>query len=71
RYISQRGARLQTAAGNLALFDPEQPLARGYALIFKDGSLVRSARDVVSGDAITAQLGHGAIGARVETVSDE
>jgi exodeoxyribonuclease VII large subunit len=71
RYISQRGARLQTAAGKLALFDPEQPLARGYALIFKDGSLVRSARDVVSGDAITAQLGHGAIGARVETVSDE
>lgn len=71
RYISQRATRLQTASGNLALLDPEQPLARGYALIFRDGSLVRSARDVAPGDAITAKLGRGAIEASVEAVHDE
>ena len=71
RYVSLRRSRLQDAAGKLATLDPEQPLARGYALIFRDGSLVRSARDVAAGDAIVARLGHGSLGARVETVRDE
>ncbi len=70
-YMTRRSNRLQIAATKLAALDPEQPLARGYALIFKDGSLVRSAQDVTSGDRITAQLGHGALDARVETVRNE
>jgi exodeoxyribonuclease VII large subunit len=71
RYFSERRSRLQSAIGNLALLDPEQPLARGYALIFHDGSLVRSARDVAPGDGIVARLGHGTLDARVEAVRDE
>ena len=71
RYVSERRTRLQNVAGKLALLDPEQPLARGYALIFRDGTLVRSARDVNAGDEIVARLGHGTLDARVETVRDE
>lgn len=71
RYVSQRGNRLQVATGKLALLDPEQPLARGYALIFRDGTLIRSAREVARGDAIVARLGHGTLEARVEAISNE
>lgn len=71
RYVSLRRSRLQDVAGKLAALDPEQPLARGYALIFRDGSLVRSTRDVAVGDGIVARLGHGTLDARVETVRDE
>jgi exonuclease VII large subunit len=62
---------LRTATGRLTALDPEQPLARGYALIFRGGSLVRSARDVAVGDGVVARLGHGTLDARVEAVRDE
>jgi len=71
RYASRRANRLQLAVTHLEALDPQAPLARGYALIFRDGVLVRSAADVRAGDAISAQLGRGTLDASVEAVRDE
>jgi len=71
QYATRLANRLQVASTKLTALDPEQPLARGYALIFSNGSLVRSARDVAPGDVIAARLGHGTLDARVEAVRDE
>jgi len=62
---------VQLASSRLAGVDPNAPLARGYALIQRDGRLVRSAAELKVGEAFTARLGHGAVDARVETVRDE
>jgi exodeoxyribonuclease VII large subunit len=63
--------RLQLASASLGALDPEQPLKRGYALVFRNGQLVRSAGDVEVGESVTARLGRGTLDARVEAVHDE
>jgi exodeoxyribonuclease VII large subunit len=45
---------------------PQATLARGYALVEKDGVAVRSVRDVKSGDAIDVRVSDGAFPARAE-----
>jgi exodeoxyribonuclease VII large subunit len=71
RFYSLRKHEVEVAATRLASVDPNAPLARGYAMILRDGALVRSAADVAPGDAISARLGHGTLDARVEAVHDE
>ncbi|MCJ7490669.1 MAG: exodeoxyribonuclease VII large subunit [Dehalococcoidia bacterium] len=48
---------------------PQATLARGYALVEKDGSAVRSVREVKSGDALDVRVSDGAFPARVEPKS--
>jgi exonuclease VII large subunit len=43
-------------------------LARGYAMILRDGHVVRDVDEVNAGDSIAARLGRGTIDARVEAV---
>jgi exodeoxyribonuclease VII large subunit len=62
---------LRIAENHLDRLDPNEPLARGYAMIFRDGVLVRSAGDVDRGERIVARLGHGTLEARVEATHDE
>jgi len=45
---------------------PQATLARGYALVEKDGVAVRRVRDVKSGDALDVRVSDGAFPARVE-----
>ena len=45
---------------------PQATLARGYALVEKEGMAVRSVRDVKSGDALDVRVSDGAFPARVE-----
>jgi exodeoxyribonuclease VII large subunit len=45
---------------------PQATLARGYALVEKDGVAVRSVREVKSGDALDVRVSDGAFPARVE-----
>jgi exodeoxyribonuclease VII large subunit len=59
------------AIARLASVDPGQPLKRGYAMVLRDGKLVRSARDVAAGDIIEARLAHGTLDARVEATHDD
>jgi exodeoxyribonuclease VII large subunit len=70
-YINRRSSAVQLAQTRLHAADPNAPLQRGYALIQREGRLIRSASELSVGDAITARLGRGSIGARVETVHDE
>ena len=62
---------LRLAENHLDRLDPNEPLERGYAMIFRDGVLVRSASDVQKGDELLARLGHGTLEARVEATHDE
>ena len=48
---------------------PQATLARGYALVEKEGVAVRSVRDVKSGDAIDVRVSDGGFPARVESKS--
>jgi exodeoxyribonuclease VII large subunit len=71
RFISRRAHAREIAAAHLDALDPLAPLARGYAVIHRNGELVRSVSQVAPGDEIRARLGRGTLGARVETVRDE
>jgi len=69
RLVSRRAHVLDVARTRLDAVNPEAPLQRGYALLMRDGVVVRSARDVSVGEEIQAKLQHGTLGTRVERVS--
>jgi exodeoxyribonuclease VII large subunit len=71
QYAARTTSRLAVLDVKLGGLDPLSPLERGYALVFKEGRLVRAASDVHAGDAITARLGRGTLDARVEASHDE
>lgn len=63
--------QLERAEAALDGEDPTRPLARGYAIVTKDGVAIRDAALLVPGDAVTARLTRGTFGARVESVHAE
>lgn len=63
--------RLELAEAALTGEDPMRPLARGYAIVFRNGAAVHDAATLATGDAVTAQLQRGTFEARVETVHPE
>ncbi|HEV7179819.1 MAG TPA: exodeoxyribonuclease VII large subunit [Candidatus Baltobacteraceae bacterium] len=68
RLAQRRSHALEVAATRLESADPNAPLARGYAMILREGRVVRGTEDVHAGDAVSARLGHGTLDARVEAV---
>lgn len=52
----------------LQAYNPNNVLARGYALVRKDATLVRSVRDISVGDKLTVDFHDGSISAKVEAV---
>lgn len=71
RLRGNRTHALEMAERTLHSLDPNAPLARGYAMILRDGAVVRSAQELSPGESITARLGRGTFDARVEAVRDE
>lgn len=71
RYFDERKHRVERAGLQLDRVDPGAPLARGYAIVSKGGTVVRDAKQIAPGDTVSARLGHGTFDARVETVRDE
>jgi exodeoxyribonuclease VII large subunit len=70
--LQQRWLRqLERAEAALDGVDPARPLARGYAIVTKDGVALRDAALLAPGDAVTARLMRGTFGARVESVHSE
>ena len=61
------GGRRELLAG----CDPLAPLARGYAIVTKNGSVVRDATTLNVGDTIAARLERGRLAARVESVASD
>jgi len=52
----------------LRLLDPKAPLKRGYALVYKDGKLVRSTKSVRKGDELQLALQDGMIETEVKKI---
>lgn len=49
--------------------DPYKPLELGYALVWKEGAVVRSAKNISAGDCLSLQLSDGEAIAAVENVT--
>ena len=64
--LERRRAALAQAGGRLRALSPQATLERGYAIVRRDGELVRSARVVSPEDRIVVELADGSFGARVE-----
>jgi len=63
--------RLGLAVASLDALSPLAVLQRGFAVAQKqDGSLLRDAKQVETGDAIKVRLARGRLGARVESVEE-
>lgn len=63
--------RLERAVARLDGEDPTRPLARGYAIVTKDGVAVQDVAVLAPGDAVSARVQRGTFGARVESVHAE
>ncbi|GAC1497784.1 MAG: exodeoxyribonuclease VII large subunit [Vulcanimicrobiaceae bacterium] len=61
--------RFERVFAKLAIVDPDRELQRGFALVTRDGKVLRHASDASAGDLITARLMHGTLDARVERVN--
>ena len=70
--LQHRRQRLDSAVTTLNVVSPLATLERGYAIITHDTDqqLITSSEQVHSGEQVTARLGSGTLGCRVETVTD-
>jgi exodeoxyribonuclease VII large subunit len=64
--VERRRATLAQAGGRLRALSPRSTLERGYAIVRREGELVRSAGAVSPGDALAVEVADGSFGARVE-----
>jgi exodeoxyribonuclease VII large subunit len=64
--VERKQARLEHAGGRLRALSPHATLDRGYAIVRRDSTIVRSATAVSPGDAIAVEVADGSFGARVE-----
>jgi len=64
--LERRRGRLDQAAARLTALSPRATLERGYAIVRRDGGIVRSGNAVTSGEAVDVELAEGGFGARVE-----
>jgi exodeoxyribonuclease VII large subunit len=64
--VERRRAALAQKAGRLRALSPRATLDRGYAIVRREGGLLRSANAVAPGDPISVELSDGAFAARVE-----
>jgi exodeoxyribonuclease VII large subunit len=64
--VERRRAALAQTAGRLRALSPRATLERGYAIVRREGELVRSAAAVSAGDPIAVEVADGGFGARVE-----
>jgi exodeoxyribonuclease VII large subunit len=60
--VSQQHQRLQLAAQSLELLSPQRTLERGYAVLRKpQGAVIRSVKEVQSGQVLEAMLADGSV----------
>ena len=63
--LERRRSTLEHAAGRLRALSPRATVQRGYAIVRKDGALVRSASAVAADDQIGVEVADGSFDARV------
>ncbi|HEX7900631.1 MAG TPA: exodeoxyribonuclease VII large subunit [Planctomycetota bacterium] len=67
RAVDAARARVREAAASLEALSPVSILARGYSITYRDGKIVKDAREVKPGDRLRTRLGSGEIDSRVES----
>jgi len=65
RRLRDHAARLALLAEQVAGRDPRAALARGYALVYRDGALVRRVKQVAPGDPLRVRVSDGEFPAEV------
>ena len=65
-FLRQRRERLSGFAGQLRSLDPKGTLARGYALVQRDGHVVSSVGEVAGGERLSVRVKDGGFPVRVE-----
>jgi len=63
--LERKRARLDHAHGRLGALSPVSTLQRGYAIVRREGEVVRSTAQVGSGDSILVDVADGSFGAAV------
>jgi exodeoxyribonuclease VII large subunit len=64
--VERRRAALGQTGGRLRALSPRATLERGYAIVRRQGELVRSSAAVAPNDPIAVEVADGSFGARVE-----
>jgi len=64
--VRDRADALARLAGRLDAMSPLKVLARGYAIVTKEGHAVRDASEVAAGDRVRVRVGEGAFDAEVK-----
>jgi exodeoxyribonuclease VII large subunit len=64
--VERRRAAITQAGGRLRALSPQATLERGYAIVRRNGELVRSTGSVSAGDQVAVEVADGIFGARVE-----
>ena len=64
--VREQASIIARLAGRLDAMSPLKVLARGYAIVTKDGHALRDASEVSAGDAIRVRVGEGAFDAEVK-----
>ncbi len=71
RYIITRKEYLQNRAQHINALNPKKVLDRGYALIFREGELVKTAKGIEIDDQLAIQVHDGQIDSKVTSVRYE
>ncbi len=66
--IERQRMVLRQLSATLGALDPLAPLARGYSVVEKNGSVVSSAETLTPGDGVILRMGDGSASARIEEV---
>ena len=68
---ARAAARVRELARALHAVSPDRTLERGYAIVYRDGGIVRDAREVAPGDSISARLARGRLAATVTSADPD
>ena len=68
---ARASARVRELARALHAVSPGRTLERGYAIVYRDGDIVRDAREVAPGDTVTARLARGRLEATVTSAEPD
>lgn len=66
--IKRDAARLSQNAAALDALSPLKTLQRGYSIVYKDESIVRSSREIAEGDVLSINFAEGAAKAEVKEI---
>ena len=64
--LERKRARLDTAHARLGALSPVSTLRRGYAIVRREGEVVRSTAQVGAGDSVLVDVADGSFGATVD-----